>query len=220
MKISKKFLCWVLLLIMLCAVSYGGCGGSSGDVDSDEAVQETPQENPLTPDNPNTPPEQEQSAPSPENPDGNGGTASIEGRWEITSSISSMDAPGYDNTNTFYYTGTSAPFNISLEHKEGNRYIITLSGGGVYVEDGLAKIMVYADNSMGRWDAVAGGSDFELTDANTYRIIEQGINDDGVNYTDTSTFKLIDSSTLTYYDEATGDDGTKVAMETILKRAD
>ena len=119
MNMRKKFLYMLLVLVMFCAVSYGGCGGSSsgGGGSSD------------------TPNSEEQKTPSeskPDNQDDSNAVYDINGKWHVESGAHYLNIPTLGKYVSPYVAGSVEDFEISVsENTSDDYYTLKLSGSDV-----------------------------------------------------------------------------------------
>lgn len=184
MRLRGKYLCWLFVMMVFCAVSFGGCGGSSTSSVSgseDVYVPETPNtENPenVTPSpTPNISPDV-QSAPAPnaspdvqpepEDTPGSGENVSsgLNGTWEVVSASYSIDYRG-KTYNFTYIEGSTLTFTILLtttSYYDEGFYTIALSGDAVAESDRHAGEVLGIEN----YHQMFGGVPVEFSNDDNY----------------------------------------------------
>ena len=141
---TKKYLCFAMILALFCAVSYGGCGGSSSsdglnggsedvyvpETENPENVTPTPVPVPdISPDVqpapvPDTSPDVQ---PAPDTPNSSGGesvSSSLNGTWRVESGTHTMTLNGVGTNVMPYIQGSASPstFAIAVSRNTNNDY--------------------------------------------------------------------------------------------------
>ena len=150
----KKNVCWLLAVMLFCAVAYGGCGGSSSssfDSNDNETTQSqdvtpTPTPQPQSQDVTPTPTPQPQSqdvtpTPTPTNPDTQGSKYDfnvLAGTWTASNGTGTVTGNGI--------TGTAS---LSTRHSNTISFSNVNVSGSTAAIDGTSQIY---------WDAYQGGT--------------------------------------------------------------
>ena len=187
-------------MMAFCAVSFGGCGGSStGSITGSEDV--------YVPETPNTssdiqpapaPDTTPESDITPNTPDSN--TDGINGTWRIASGKITVTVPGQNITANYIQGSASAQqFTISVSKNTHNQYhTIALSGNGVDTSELVYGIVTARFGGNGKdipeeLPAVHGSDFFEANGNGNGYVIPQLVNDQT-----TISYQLMNDSTINY----------------------
>lgn len=199
MQTTRKNLCWVLVLVMFCVVSCGGCGGSSSNDEQNGRTDTL--ENPVNP--------------APNTPEDNGGSNNtvfdINGMWRLETGTWHINIPGVYNYTYPYVEGSAsaALFMISVsKNAKDEYYTLKLAGEGVATNNEGNAIL--PDNVMTQWEVTFKCRNDDVPSTVSHEI-EQGIyGSDKFKHPDSNYYMcnfyngvilgytVIDDSTITY----------------------
>ena len=227
MVFKRKYLCWLLVVVMFCVFASGGCGGGSssgGSSDNDSGTSTKSEEGTSTPKTPDNPTSDETTTNTPEEtgenlseeilPEGAEGT--IEGTWEPDNGTLVFSDTG---TSTGKYRPGSASLShitLSVSESEYSGYTsITVDGeddsevrevtGSFDFDDPYSYSRATWIMSTGIW--------FKEVAQNTYRFDDFGSNADI-----DIVIQLTESNTLMYYANIHG--GTEYTLVMNYKRVE
>ena len=225
---TKKYLCFAMILALFCAVSYGGCGGSSSsdglnggsedvyvpETENPENVTPTPVPVPdISPDVqpapvPDTSPDVQ---PAPDTPNSSGGesvSSSLNGTWRVESGTYLLTINGLGSNTMPYIQGSASAstFNITVSKNSGNDYYsIIFSGNGVR-ENGTTDSSVICYFDTGDWAQYMQESRMQVDVlggdsfeySNNTYSTNKVYNYVNENYAASISFSMPDNSTITY----------------------